>query len=222
MNPLAGKPLRYLIGADGSGPGQDGAVTVVPYDCPQCRLGISVAYCNLFDENGEGEYGPYLHTSDTAEEYGEGQIDPKGPGWNKNLTRQFEFCKANKFQYIELDNADAYDIKDVIGAIELAAKYGLKVIAKNPGAMDNGSVQYIAHPNVYGVIVEKDCGTVAHMADLRKRADKPDLPIWFVYFGETRSAAKYTAQFAALHRNMGATWSRKGEYESSEDILKPR
>ena len=42
------------------------------------KRGISIAYCNLFDENNTGKYGPYLHTSDTAKQYNEGQIDPRG------------------------------------------------------------------------------------------------------------------------------------------------
>ena len=99
------------------------------------KHGISIAYCNLFDENKTGKYGPYLNSSDTAKQYNEGQIDPRGPGWEKNLREQFARRKNAGFEYIELDNPDAYTIKDVIGAIELAETYGLKVIAKNPGLM---------------------------------------------------------------------------------------
>ena len=102
------------------------------------RHGVSIAYCNLFDEHNTGHYGPYLHSSDTAAEYNEGQIDPRGPGWEKNLREQFERRRNQGFEYIELDNPDAYSIKDVIGAIDLAASYGLKVIAKNPGLMEGG------------------------------------------------------------------------------------
>ena len=81
VNTLEGKPLRYLIGTDGTASGRDDEVTVVSYSRTQpAKRGISVAYCNLFDELNTGRYGPYLHASDTAAQYNEGQIDPRGPG----------------------------------------------------------------------------------------------------------------------------------------------
>jgi hypothetical protein len=85
-NPLEGKPLRYLIGTDTSGLGREGEITEVSYRTikPTAR-GISVKYCNLFDEENTGRYGPYLHASDTAAQYNEGQIDPAGAGWTRNL-----------------------------------------------------------------------------------------------------------------------------------------
>ena len=43
----------------------------------------------------------------------------------------------------------------MIGAIELASSYGLKVIAKNPGLLADAT-SYVAHANVYGIIVERD------------------------------------------------------------------
>jgi hypothetical protein len=173
VNPLAGKPLRYLIGTDSPGPGRDDEVTVVSYDTTRpAKYGISIAYGNLFDERNTGRYGPYLLTSDTATQYGEGQIDPRGPGWEKNLREQLARRRQQGFEYIELDNSDAYSIKDVIGAIELAASYGLKVIAKNPGLM-RGATAYVAHPNIHGTIVEKGAGGPADMDALRRKAGKP-------------------------------------------------
>jgi len=135
-SPLEGKRLRYLIGTEASEPGDDNAVTAVSYDTTRpVRRGVSIAYCNLFDERNTGRYGPYLSPSDTADAYDEGQIDPRGPGWEKNLREQFERRKKEGFEYIELDNADAYSINDVIAAIDLAASYAFKVVAKNPGLM---------------------------------------------------------------------------------------
>jgi hypothetical protein len=82
---MEGKPLRYLIGADAPGPGRDGEVIECGYNVerPPAK-GIAVKYCNLFDEEDSGRYGPYLHTSDTTAQYHEGQIDPRGPGWEKS------------------------------------------------------------------------------------------------------------------------------------------
>jgi hypothetical protein len=224
-NQLIGKPLRYLIGTEGTGVGRDEDVTVVSYNTTQpAKRGISIAYCNLFDEKNTGRYGPYLHTSDTAQQYNEGQIDPRGPGWERNLREQFERRKRQGFEYIELDNPDAYSIKDVIGAIELAASYGLKVIAKNPGLMEAGSAAataYVGHPNVYGIIVEKGAGNPSGMDTLRRRAGKPSLPVWFVAFGSGRSWAGSVADAAKHYRNMGVTYSSAGEYGNAIDILPP-
>lgn len=217
---LAGKQLRYLIGGS-AGPGHDDEVTMVSYSTNSpVRRGISIAYCNLFDENNSGKYGPYLHDSDTAKQYNEGQVDPKGEGWEKNLRDQFERRSKAGFEYIELDNPDAYKIKDVIGAIELAATYNLKVIAKNPGITDD-PVRYVSHPNVYGIIVEKGAGTAANMERLRKRAGKPDLPVWFVAFGSGRKWADGVANNAKNYRNMGVTYSSRGEYGNALDVLNP-
>ena len=219
---LAGKRLRYLIGTEASGPGRDDEVTEVSYSTTQpARRGISIAYCNLFDEHNTGRYGPYLHTSDTAAEYNEGQIDPRGPGWEKNLREQFERRKKQGFEYIELDNPDAYSIKDVIGAIDLAASYGLKVIAKNPGLMEGGATAYVAHPNVYGIIVERDAGGAGDMDALRRKAGKPTLPVWFVAFGVGRAWAGDVANAAKHYPNMSVSYSSAGEYGNSIDILPP-
>jgi hypothetical protein len=220
-NPLAGKPLRYLIGADSAGPGHDDAVTVVSYDVTRpAQRGISIAYGNLFDERNTGRYGPYLRTSDTAAQYNEGQIDPRGPGWEKNLREQLARRKKQGFEYIELDNADAYATKHVIGAIELAASYGLKVIAKNPELVEGGAA-YVAHPNVHGIIVEKDAGHPAGMEALRRKAGKPNLPVWFVAFGSGRGWAGSVASSAKQYRHMGVTYSSAGEYGNAIDILSP-
>jgi hypothetical protein len=50
-DPLEGKPLRYLIGTDIPDLGREGEITEVSYSTikPTAR-GISVKYCNLFDE----------------------------------------------------------------------------------------------------------------------------------------------------------------------------
>ena len=219
---LEGKPLRYLIGTEASWPGREDEVTVVSYSTAQpARRGISIAYCNLFDEHNTGRYGPYLNTSDTAKQYNEGQIDPRGPGWEKNLREQFERRRKQGFEYVELDNPDAYSTKDVIGAIELAATYDLKVIAKNPGLMGSGAVTYVAHPNVHGIIVERGAGNAGDMDRLRRKAGKPTLATWFVAFGAGRAWAGSVASTAKNYRNMGVTYSSAGEYGNAIDILPP-
>lgn len=105
-SPLSGKKLRYMIGAENPGKGRSGEILEVSYDWSKpLPADITIAYCNLFNEkyseqneNQRVAYGPYLKTSDTAQEYGEGQIDPRGPGWRRNLTEQFERRKRQGFE----------------------------------------------------------------------------------------------------------------------------
>ena len=230
-NPLVGKKLRYKIGADNPGSGNAGEVVEVGYDwetpLPDC---ISIAYCNLFNEKfseqskkERAEFAPYLKTSDTAEDYGEGQIDPRGPGWRRNLTEQFERRKKHGFAYVELDNPDAYSVTDVVAAVDLAESYGLKVIAKNPGLMEGDPLPYVAHRNVHGIIVEKGAGDPHDMDALRRRAGKPDMPVWFVFFDARKGreagkkAAAQTAGIAKQYRGMHVSYSPGGEYTHSMD-----
>jgi hypothetical protein len=230
-NPLTGKKLRYLIGAENPGEERDGEIIEAGFDWSKpLPAGMTIAYCDLFNEkyseqSGQqrADYGPYLKPSDTAAAYGEGQIDPRGLGWQRNLTEQFERRKRQGFEYIELDNPDAYSIADVIGAVELAESYGLKVIAKNPNLMEGDFLSYVAHPNVHGVIVEKGAGDADGMDALRRRAGKPDLPVWFVFFdahqGQTtgKIAAQEAAALAQQYTGMHVSYSPGGEYTHAID-----
>ena len=230
-NPLTGKKLRYKIGADNPGKGRDGEIVEVGYDWSKpLPAGITIGYCNLFNEKyseqskqQRAEYGPYLKTSDTAVEYGEGQIDPRGPGWRRNLIEQFERRKGQGFEYVELDNSDAYSLADVIEAVDLAGSYGLKVIAKNPKLMEGDPLPYVAHSNVHGIIVEKHAGDADGMDALRRRAGKPTLPVWFVFFdadqGHTagKVAASEAAALAQQYANMHVSYSPGGEYTEAVD-----
>ncbi|HEY2185865.1 MAG TPA: hypothetical protein VGH39_12780 [Xanthobacteraceae bacterium] len=230
-SPLIGKKLRYLIGADDPGRGNADEVVEVGYDweqpLPDC---VSVAYCNLFNEkyseqskSERAQYAPYLKSSDTAAHYGEGQIDPRGEGWKRNLTEQFARRREQGFEYIELDNPDAYSVADVVGAVDLAASYGLKVIAKNPGLMEGETLPYVAHRNVHGIIVEKGAGDAHEMDALRRRAGKPDLPVWFVFFDKRKGAdagqkaAQQSAALARQYSGMHVSYSPGGEYTHSVD-----
>ena len=229
MKDLEGKQLRYLIGGNDNHPGKDDEIIEFSFDAEEPpKRGIGVKYCNLFNEkygeqkNPEREaFGPYLRSSDTAKKYNEGQIDPKGPGWAKNLDEQFKRAKEQGFLYVELDNPDAYDVADVVGAVARAASFGLKVIAKNPGLVEGDRASYVKHPNVVGIIVEKDAGTPDEMEALRKSAGKPTLPVWFVAFGKGKAWADKIAADAAKYKNMGVTFSTKGEYKDAADVLLP-
>lgn len=223
-------PLRYLIGGNDNYRGAEGEFVELSYDAERPPpLGIGVKYGNLFNEKyseqtpaEKARYAPYLEQGDTAEEYGEGQIDPAGQGWNRNLDEQFERAKRQGFTVIELDNPDSYAMSDVIAAVDRAHAAGLQVLAKNPSICKGNQQEYVAHPAVVGVVVEKNCGVPFTMDDLRQQAGKPDLPVWFVAFSGGRSWAERTAVQAENYHNMGVTYSEHGEYRDSTDILVPK
>ncbi len=130
---LAGKPLRYLIGArkidwesfDAMGVIEVGYdIDVVP---PALRDRV-IGYGNFWDEEQTGRFGPYLKPTDTARHYDEGVIDPKGPGWKKNLVAQFERRARQGIGIIELDNPDPYPTPPVLQGYDLALEHGLSVI----------------------------------------------------------------------------------------------
>src|SRR6266851_7412575 len=130
---LAGRPLRYLIGARKIDWASFGAADIVEvgYDVdaiPQAFRDRVIGYGNFWDEEQTGRFGPYLAATDTAREYDEGVIDPKGPGWRKNLVAQLERRARAGIGIIELDNADPYPASAVIEGYDLALAHGLSVI----------------------------------------------------------------------------------------------
>jgi len=214
---LKGKRLRYLIGADGPFPGKDDEVTAVPYRNAPAKAGVSIGYCNLFDEDGTGRFGPYLPQTDTAIQYRELVPDPKGPGFEKNLREQFARRKKQGFEYVELDNPDAFEVKDILRAIDLAETYSLRVIAKNAALLDD-PLLYLGR--CHAVIIEKGAGAPGEMNRMRRDVGQPNMPCWFVSFGSGAMWAQQVklATMRADYRNMFVSFSRKGEYGSSDDV----
>src|SRR6202045_422944 len=213
-NPLAGRPLDYLIGGDGPQAGKDGRSTETSYGVRPAARGISISYCNLGRGAGEpAAYGPYLSHDDIYRQYHEGRPDPAGQGFERNIVEQLDRCRELGHTLVEQDNPDSYPLTAVMRGLDLAQQRGLGVVAKNPGLLKDGALDYVAHQDVLGIIVEKDCGTPEEMDALRRRADKPDLPVWFVSFGDGHSWARETAQDiqAAGYANMGVTYSGSGE-----------
>jgi hypothetical protein len=223
MNELSNLRLDYLIGAENYCPiVPKGRIVEVGYDALIKPSGPAIKYVNLFDENNTGRYGPYLtgnKRSGTARQYNEGHIDPKGSGWSRNLNEQFTLARRQSFEYAELDNPDAYSVTNVLDAIELAAIYELKVIAKNPLLCEEPSeyVGRVPHPNVRGAIVEAGAGSPLEMHELR---DGADYPVWFVFFGGRKETARRCAAQIKDENipNMFVTYSSKGEYGSSDDV----
>jgi len=114
---------------------------------------------------------------------------------------------------VEQDNPDSFPVTAVMLGVQLAGERGLDVVAKNPGLLKADAVTYVAHPDVVGIIVEKGGGSPGEMNELRRSADKPDLPVWFVSFKNGRSQAKRAAKeiTSAGFINMGVTHSQGAE-----------
>jgi hypothetical protein len=192
MGPYAGLALSYEIGTDEHSAGRPDRIIEVGFGKPPVKGGPCIAYGNFLDQREVRECGPYLEATGTADEYDEGVPDPKGPGFEKNLRLQFEKARAQGHTDIEIDNPDDehFSTADIIKGIELAGHHGLGVIAKNPGLLnDGGALQYVGHDNVHGIVIEDGAGNAADNDDIRKRAGKPGLPMWFVFHGEGERAA---------------------------------
>jgi lysozyme family protein len=221
---MVAMPLRYLIAIDDQLAGHSNEIIEVGYDGPKPTVGPAVRYANLYDQTGTGKYGPYLTGTDTASQYDERVVDPKGAGWGQLLSDQCASAQAAGFDTIEWDNPDGYAQAAVLSAVDFAADHGLKVLAKNPLICDWDPVPYVGHAAVVGIVVEKDDGaTPAAYDDLRKKAGKPELPIWFVAFKDRHDDgtvwATSVAKEAAKYSSMWVTMSSDGEYTSSVDVL---
>ena len=220
---LAGKALDYLIGANGPLQGDEDRVTETPFAAPPAARGVSIAYCNLRREEGEPPaYGPYLEHDDIFREYGEGRPDPSGKGFRRNLLEQLDLCSARS----HASRAGHPDVSALRGSARHQPGAGTRARRgrQNPKLTGRGAVEYVLHPNIFGIIVEKGAGSADDHDQIRRASGKPDLPVWFVHFDEGRSDAKERKKeiIKSGYRNMGVTYSPRGEYGSSEDVLLPR
>lgn len=226
---LAGRRVRYLIGATGDKiilPDQPDATVVLPYDYEHpvhLDACAAIGYINLFDEFGTGNLGPYRTDTETAQRYGERVIEQYGSGWDKNLRRQFEKWRRLGVAFVELDNAEAYPLQALLGAVDMAESYGLRVIAKNPHLIERGA-KYVSR--CYGIISEQGAGDPWSIDQIRQDAGRPLMPIWFVAYTDDENNGGAWAQrikhVCEAYVGMGVTHSPDGEYTSSEDVLVPR
>lgn len=222
INPLAGMAIRYIIGANGTGFGEVGVVTVAPYGEPPALYGLSIGYCNAFEEVFSGKLGPYIKGDDVAEEYDEGKVDPKSPNFAQNLRAQFQTRKNQGFLYVEIDNLTSFSLDVALRAIELAESFGLKVIAKNPGLYPHQqAVMYVAR--CHGIISESGAGTPTELNLIRREAGYPDMPVWFVANGsEGEKWCRQLVDGVRGRTNMGVSLSRgEKEYANSETVVFP-
>jgi len=220
-NPLAGKPLRYLIALDQG----FGDLVEVGYDAERPSGETPAKYCNLRDEYDSGDYGPYLPPDDIDAEYGEPAPDPDSDGFWANLATQLDRAKRQGFKYVELDNLDTYDVSTALECFDKCHERGLDVFVKNPLMVPARvyAVMLLRHKAAVLVIVEEDCGTPATMQAMRDRAGVPNMPIRFVSYGSNDSWAQECAREIAEQKyvDMGVTHSPTGEYASSQDIVVP-
>jgi hypothetical protein len=71
------------------------------------------------------------------------------------------------------------------------------------------------------LVSSRDVATSGRAHALRRKAGKPTLPVWFVYFGKGKAQAETHAAAAKSYRNMGVTYSTVGEYKNGSDLLRP-
>lgn len=225
VNPLAGKPLRYVIGKDDDN-GAAQTVTEVGYGAARLPIGYGVKYVNLRDEENSGAFGPYKTEQDDIDrQYNEPAPLASGEGFWANLRQQLDRARTQGFVYVELDNLDTYDVATALKCFDECAKRGLLVLAKNPINVDGDVASLVGHAAVRGVIVEKGAGTAVEMDTLRRTIGQPDLSVWFVTFGDGRPFAQSMADSIRAHSfgNMGVTYDRAAdEYGGEiEDMVKP-
>lgn len=232
MSVLDGKPLDYRIGTS-AGEGRANRVTMAPWMSEtKPSIGIAVLYVNLFDEHesynketNTGDYDPYLTRGDVADRYDEGQCDPDGEGFWRNLDEQLIHANALGFEYVELDNRDAYRNSVILKCFSRCAAKGLGVFCKNPGMsnFDESSVELLKHSAVHGMILEKGDVSADDVQTMRVEAGVPFLALWIVAFTDGRGwAVRQAGQIKSRgYKNMGVTNSRGGEYIEVEDILLP-
>lgn len=228
---LTGLALNYLIGVEDDTPilpPLAGTATVVPYG-RALNFPISVlpciAYGNLYVENKAEKdfFGPYKKLTDTAAEYGELVPDEKFPGFMANIRAQVEVRLRQGYQFMELDNADGYSAAAVAAAIDYCRLRRMGVIAKNAFITDDG-VAYLANTNVFGCIVELNCGSPINYSIFRTQSQKINMPIWFVGYGDGADAQllETAKQISRYHyRNMSVSWSPDGEYTSAHHVIHP-
>lgn len=228
LPPALTGPLRYLIGDDQGGVGawRLNEIVEVGYDTTTPPKNcIASCYVNLLDEKNSHAYGDAAQTG-TAADYNEGLIDYRGSGFLRNVRDQLLRRKKQGFTMCELDNPDSYPRESVLQAMDMAASMNFKIWVKNPFLPYSDLLSRrpaLLHTATVGIIVERGCGTPAAMDDMRQAAGKPNMPVRFVFFGAGLGTAQ---QFAITienehYRNMGVTYSHKGEYERCEDILLP-
>lgn len=210
-------PMRYLIGADNP-QGRDGYITVMPYDAKPAAQGVSAAYGNLLDETNSGRYGPYFQATGTSKEYKEGLINPHGSGFLRNINDQLDRRWREGFRIIEWDNPDSYGTAFTLIAVSAASERGFQVLAKNPLLLASPAL-YLKHPAIVGAIVERGAGDPQRMNRLRIAASKPNLPVWFVSYGNAGLRWARAISGDARKLNMGVSHSARGEYATHTDIV---
>jgi len=230
-------PLRYMIGVDDveSIIRLRDMIVELPYDAPKTFTGPPplpgpvFGYINALDEEYDNaifgdkhRYGPYAKAGDTAEDWNEGQLIVGSGQWAKCLHDQCERWQPLEPDAVEIDNPDSYTLEEALQTVDLVASFGFNIVAKNPHEIKGDHARYVAHPSVVGMIVEAGCGNAMQNDGIRRAANKPDLPIWFVHNRAERSQANSRASEILQHsfKRMSVSWSSSAEdYASSIQLL---
>ncbi|HYT41505.1 MAG TPA: hypothetical protein VEP90_04120 [Methylomirabilota bacterium] len=229
MSDLQGIPLRYLVDTDKYTEYYDPTQQDIPYEIlvvsrhwdKRAPRGIPAKLIDLLST----EYGPFIE---------EGVPDPKGTGFWKNLHFQLEKAQNQGFKLVVLDNMEnknfnQYELKRAIDVVytyklNINRPEGIGVILKNVSQITTFEDlnPLISHINVFGLIAEY-CGNPVRLDMLRRDAEKPDLPIWFITKSFGKEWAQRIVDESTSFCNIGITYSSDAIlYSNSNDLLVPK
>src|SRR6266566_9253689 len=230
MSDLQGIPLRYLVDTDKYTEYYNPTQQDIPYEIlvvsrhwdKRAPRGIPAKLIDLLST----EYGPFIE---------EGVPDPKGVGFWKNLHFQLEKAQNQGFKLVVLDNMEnknfsQFELKRAIDVVytyklNINKPEGVGVILKNVTQITTfiDFIPLVSHINVFGLIEEENCGNPVLLDMLRRNAENPDLPIWFITKSYGKEWAQRIVDEAAQFSNIGVTYSNDALlYSSSNDLLTPK
>lgn len=128
------------------------------------------------------------------------------------------------YQFVELAMPSGYRLGGFMELLTHMHGLGVGAVARN-AARSAGPYQYLAHPNVFGCVVERQHGSPLEYAKLRHDVRKDGLmPVWFVFDGA--DGADGAAEEIRLHdlKGMGVTFSSGltcVRYDDSHSVLTP-
>jgi peptidoglycan hydrolase-like protein with peptidoglycan-binding domain len=225
-SPVAGYPLRYLIGkADDEG--ISGTATVVGYDTTALPThGIGVGYINRRQEaKGRLPGVDYIDPPDDIEnDYGEpAPVFGTDYFWT-NINKQCSRLKALGFEFVEIDNLDTDSTDQALQLLDHVSGQGFSIFVKNPNFVDGDNARLVSHPFCVAMICEHDDEVTAKsLNDKRKEAQRNDMPVRVVTYGNQLAWANKIADEARTLNliDFGVTHSGDGEYKSVTHILRP-
>lgn len=141
-----------------------------------------------------------------------------------DIPGQLEQAISFGFRHVEIGPTGRLRLGEFMELLTHTHGLGLGVIARN-ALRSTGSFQYLSHPNVFGCVVERECGSPTEYDNLRRDIRKDGLlPVWFVFDGA--DGADGCAEEIRLRdlKGMGVTFAAglsPVKYDDSHSVLTP-